>query len=91
MVFHPEVGRTIFDGLLLAGAEVRMGGILFLELFLLVMVDIYHEKNIQVSDWLDKQDKWFRWIIYLTMALFVNVGMVRDYGIDASTFIYANF
>ncbi|MCR5555951.1 MAG: MBOAT family protein, partial [Butyrivibrio sp.] len=91
MVLHPEVGRTIFDGLCLAGVEIRKGGLLAAELLLLLLVDICHEKKLQVSDWIDRQDKWFRWCVYLTMALFIIIGMVRDYGIDASTFIYANF
>ena len=91
IVAEPEVGRTIIDGLWLAGVKVKMGGLLIAELLLLFIVDLCHERNVKVSDWIDKQDKWFRWTIYVALALFIIIGMIRDYGIDASTFIYATF
>lgn len=91
IVLHPEVGRTIYDNLMFAGVEIKKGGILCVELLLLFVVDICHEKQMRVSDWIDKQDKWFRWGIYVSMAICIIIGMIRDYGIDASTFIYANF
>ena len=91
IVFSPEIGRTIFEGLCLAGVEVKKAGLLIAELFILLLVDLCHEKNIRVSEWLDGQDKWFRWTIYVTMAMFIIIGMLRDYGMDASTFIYAAF
>ena len=91
IIFYPEIGRTIFEGLCLAGVEVKKVGLLIFELLLLLLVDICHEKNIRVLKWLDTQDKWFRWGIYVVMSLFIVIGMIRDYGADASTFIYANF
>lgn len=91
IVLHPEVGRTIYEKLIFAGIEIKKGGILVFELLLLFVVDICHEKQMMVSDWIDKQEKWFRWCIYLSMAICIIIGMIRDYGIDASTFIYANF
>ena len=66
-------------------------GVLFAEVVLLFVVDILHEKKINVLDWLDLQAKWFRWTIYVSMSLFIIIGMIRDYGESASTFIYANF
>ena len=91
IVLHPEVGRTIYENLIFAGVEIKKGGMLCVELLLLFVVDICHEKQMRVSDWIDKQDKWFRWGIYVSMAICIIIGLIRDYGIDASTFIYANF
>lgn len=91
IVFNPEVGRTIYDGLCFAGVEIKKGGVLVAELLLLFGVELCHEKKIKISDWLDRQDKWFRWGVYITIAMLIILGLIRNYGIDASTFIYANF
>lgn len=91
ILLNPEVGRTIFDNLMLAGVEIKKGGVLVFEILLLLGVDFYHEKKGRISDLLDAQNKWFRWLVYVTMAMFIVVGMIRDYGGSASTFIYASF
>lgn len=91
ILLHPEIGRTIFENLMLAGVEIKKGGVLIFELLLLFIVDFYHEKKGQISNLLDAQNKWFRWFVYITMAMFIIVGIIRDYGGSASTFIYANF
>lgn len=91
ILFHPEVGRTIYENLMLAGVEITKGGVLVLELLLLFAVDLYHEKRGQVSELLDAQNKWFRWAVYVTITMFIVVGIIRDYGVGASAFIYANF
>ncbi len=88
---RPEVGRTIYESLMLAGVEVKKGGVLVFELLLLLVVDLYHEKRGQVSELLDAQNKWFRWTVYVTLTMFIVVGIIRDYGVGASAFIYANF
>lgn len=91
ILFHPEIGRTIYENLMLAGVEIKKDGMLIFELLLLFLVDLYHETRGQVSKLLDSQNKWFRWLIYATMAMLIIIGIIRDYGANASTFIYANF
>ena len=91
IVMHPEVGRSIYEGLLLGGVEIKKSGILVAEVLLLLTVDLYHEKYGQVLKWLDMQSKWFRWSVYVIMAMFIIIGIIRDYGVSASTFIYASF
>ena len=91
ILFHPEVGRTIYENLMFAGVEIKKGGVLVFELLLLFIVDLYHEKRGQISELLDAQNKWFRWSVYVIITMFIVVGILRDYGVGASAFIYANF
>lgn len=65
--------------------------ILIVAIFILYIVDILHEKKISVFSLINKQEIWFRWILY--MGLIYSTILVGIYGIqyDASQFIYFQF
>ncbi len=65
--------------------------ILIVELILLLTVDIIREKGININDWMLKKHKVVRWSIYLAASLVLIIGIIRDFGVDASSFIYARF
>lgn len=65
--------------------------ILIVAIFILYIVDILHEKEISVFSLINKQEIWFRWILYI--GLIYSIILVGIYGIqyDASQFIYFQF
>ena len=70
---------------------MKRRGFTLVELLVVLLVDLLHESKISIMGWLNRQNKLFRWIIYLTGILILLIGMIHDYGLDASTFIYAQF
>lgn len=58
---------------------------------LLLTADILHEKQISVSAFLNRQECWFRWTLYVGLA--VSVVLFGIYGVDydAGAFIYFQF
>lgn len=57
----------------------------------LMIVDVTHEKGKSVLEFVNQQEIWFKWILY--MALIWSIIMFGIYGIayDTSTFIYFQF
>jgi len=82
---------SVTEKLFLVGCDQRMLTILVVELLALLLVDLLHESKISIMGWLNRQNKLFRWILYLSCVLILLIGMIHDYGLDASTFIYAQF
>ena len=82
---------SITEKLYFVGCDQRMLTILGIELLVVLLVDLLHESNISIISWLNRQNKLFRWILYLSGVLVLIIGMIHDYGLDASTFIYASF
>lgn len=64
---------------------------LILSIAILLLVDVLHEKHISVLSIVNRQEFWFRWILWL--GLVWTVIMIGIYGIayDTSTFIYFQF
>ena len=56
-----------------------------------MIIDILHENNVSVFSLVNKQEFWFRWILY--MGLVWTVILFGIYGIayDTSAFIYFQF
>lgn len=60
--------------------------------FLLVLaVDVLHYRKICCRDWIDRQQTWFRWTLYIGAGLLVLVLGVYGSAYNASSFIYSNF
>lgn len=64
---------------------------LLLSITVLMIIDILHENNVSVFSLVNKQEFWFRWILY--MGLVWTVILFGIYGIayDTSAFIYFQF
>lgn len=77
--------------LLALGLEWYDWLILLIALLILTTVDILHENNIRIREWLFQERTWFRWMIYLS-AIWVII-LFGIYGVeyDASQFIYFQF
>ncbi len=91
VVFLPEIGRTIVEGLWTGGVDVSKYRLVVFESIALLGIDICHERRIDVSGWLGRQEKWFRWMVYILLTFLILIGLIRDYGAEASAFIYTQF
>ena len=65
--------------------------IFIVAVLIMLVVDILHEKDIHIRQWLYGEKRWFRWLIYFTaiwgLILFGKYGVIYD----ASQFIYFQF
>lgn len=87
--FH--LGDTLIYKLYLMGFDSNRFNVLFVEMVVILVVDLLHEKNISIVSLLNRQNKAFRWGIYLFAVLAIIIGVIHDYGLDASSFIYTRF
>lgn len=65
--------------------------VLVVAVLLLIIVDVLNERLGSVRDWIDKQNTFFRWGVYLFLFFAVAIFGVYGPGYDASTFIYGIF
>lgn len=78
----------IFQSLHLNAIQIFLG---FLCIILLVAVDLLHEKDISLRNFIGKRSIWVRWFCYMGILLMLTVVGVRRWGIKASNFIYTQF
>ena len=57
----------------------------------MLIVDIAHEKNISIRRFLEKQPICFRWTCYIVVSTAILIFWLRNWGSEASTFLYAQF
>lgn len=65
--------------------------IFIIAVLIMLVIDVLHEKNICIREWIYSEKRWFRWLIYLgTIWVLILFG---KYGVeyDASQFIYFQF
>lgn len=86
-----NLGQALLCQEVFLGLDLNLFYILLFEIMILFLVDLLHEKNISVVAWLDKQNVGFRWGIYLIAVLLVMLGVIYNYGTNASMFIYSQF
>ncbi len=83
--------QTMSDKLYLLGTDWTRFKIMFIELCVILIVDIFHEKKVSIRAWLNKRNWLLRWTCYISVVMLLLLGIVRDYGVDASNFIYSQF
>lgn len=91
IVFNLQLGNTIVNRLYLVGYDRKRFWLLLIEIAILFTVDCIHEKQISVIGWLDARNRVLRWSIYVFVCMALIVGIIYDFGLDASTFIYTQF
>ena len=91
IVTELHLGYTLTEKFYLLNFDASRFVLLLAAIAILFFVDILHEKNIRISEWLEKQNKLFRMLVYIAIILVLIIGAVHDYGLDASQFIYAQF
>lgn len=84
---------VFFDQSLYAlGLDIVEMNILFIALFALLLADIMkYKKNLQVSQFLMKQNLWFRWVIVFLLIIVILVYGKYGVDFDSAQFIYFNF
>lgn len=58
---------------------------------ILIAVDIMHEKGCSIFQFVNRQEIWFRWILYLGLFWCTVIFGIYGIGYDASQFIYFQF
>ena len=83
---------NLFDGtFLLMGLSGFELMVVFIAMLLLLIVDILHERQKSIMVWLDSRSRMLRWGCYLGMLFIIFIAAVRQFGGEASGFIYAQF
>lgn len=91
IVFNLQIGDTIINRLYLVGYDIKRFWLLLVEIAILFAVDCIHEKRISIIGWLNARNRVFRWGVYVFVCMALIVGIIHDFGLDASTFIYTQF
>ena len=91
IIFDLQLGNTIVNKLYLVGYDIKRFWLLLIEIVILFAVDCIHEKIISIIGWLDVRNRILRWGIYVFVCMALIVGIIHDFGLDASTFIYTQF
>lgn len=89
--FRFNLGGTLVGRDYLLGMDEQRFFILWLEIAIVLLVDILHEKKISVTAWLNTQNKLFRWAVYFGVVFVILIGALYNYGAEASAFIYTRF
>ena len=83
---------NLFDGtFLMMGLSKFELAVLLVAVVLLLIADILHEKQKSITPWLNGRSRIFRWFFYLGMVFILFIAAVRQFGGEASGFIYAQF
>ena len=83
--------ETINNRLYLLEMDTTRFKIMLIELCVILIVDILHEKKVSIREWLNRRNWLLRWTCYLLVVMVLWLGVLRDYGVDAATFIYSQF
>lgn len=87
VTLHNFIDSTFF-GLGLSSAEVVA---VIAATLAVIFIDLLHERNIHIRSWLAERTIVFRWLCYLCMFMVLAVAAMRQFGMTASNFIYAQF
>ena len=60
-------------------------------IIIVLIIDSLHERSVSIMGWFRKQNSVFRWCVYLGVCLILTCTLLREYGTDASAFIYTRF
>lgn len=90
-IIRQMFSQTGLGSLTILGLDSANMILLIIGLIILLVVDLVHEYNISILDFVYKQRLWFRWALYL--GIIWSIIMFGIYGIDytSSQFIYFQF
>lgn len=91
MVLDFRLGETLTYETYLLGMEQNRFFILLIEIMVILLVDLMHEKGWHILPWFNDQNLIFRWSMYVITAIILLIGAIYNYGANASTFIYSQF
>ena len=90
-IFDLRTAETFSTGAYLAGSDADRFIILMVELAAFLALDILRERKIPLYEWLQNRNIVVRWSVYILGTCLLLLVLIRDFGADASTFIYARF
>lgn len=73
------------------GLDRRNFILMIVAIILLMIVDVLHNKGIHIRTWLQTQNRWFRWLVYIVMIEVVLLFGIWGVGYDQAAFIYFQF
>lgn len=91
ILLNLQLGNTLVNQLFLLGYAPERFRVLLLEIGVMLTVDVLHERQLSIAALLDRQNKAFRWLVYIQIIVILIIGLIYDYGLDASAFIYTRF
>ena len=86
-----HLADTVFNQKYLAGYDMTRFIILLIEIVILFVLDLLRKKNNDMIKLLENKPIIIRWSIYLFLTIVVMIGALYNFGLDSSTFIYAQF
>ncbi len=91
ILFNADILNSVRESAFLCGYDP--GKFIWLLIWMMIMftVDILREKGVSVYRLITGQRTVIRWSIYLGAVLLLLLGIIRDFGMEASEFIYARF
>ena len=84
-------GRFQYTDLETLGLSTENCYVLLFAFIILLIVDILHERHISIFGFVNRQETWFRWVLYLGLVWSTIIFGVYGEEYDASTFIYFQF
>jgi len=91
IVMDFQIGNTLGWRSYLFGMSEERFIILIIEIVIVLLIDVLHEKKYHIKEWLDLQNVLFRWFVYVVIVLIVLIGIIYNYGTETSGFIYTRF
>lgn len=73
------------------GLDRRNFAFMIFSIVLLMVVDVCHNKGIRIRKWLETQNLWFRWLVYILLIESVIIFGIWGVGYDKAAFIYFQF
>lgn len=84
--------KNLYDGtFLMMGLSGFELALVFIGMIFLLIVDILHEKQKSITAWLSRRNRILRWGCYLGMLFILFIAGTRQFGREATSFIYAQF
>ncbi len=92
ILFHFELQSATYYGSYLLGSSKAELLLLLLSTFLVLLIDLLHERHIYLAAVSQKRiPVFFRWIFYVALSMLIIWVLVYRFGQNASTFIYERF
>lgn len=91
IIYNFNLGEVILHKYYMLEMPESRFFILLIEIAVVVFIDVLHEKEISIIEWLNRQNLIFRWSVYLGIVFIILIGTIYNYGAEASAFIYTQF
>ena len=91
VVCNLDFVETVRSMTFLSGYNVGRFAILLVEILILFGADVARETGHSVCSLIDRRSALFRMAVYVIVTVILIMGAFRNYGLDSSAFIYAQF